>query len=181
MADALLQSETASTIVHVQTSYDSELTNLLHRLEAATSRLEDIATSSTTPENSPPHPSAATTNGLATRSQELLNSPNAGASRAPSTPSLSLPKSEPLPAEIGDFDTLIKGDLAAFVKLSENLDPLLAQQVSLHWILVCDQISHYLWIRQKLSIRRSSLSVNSSSFLPRRRNPTWAHRNIWTF
>ena len=128
MADAFAESETAITLVQAQASLDFVLTKVLHRLEAATSRLEDIATTSTTPENSAPHPSAATTNGLATRSQELLNTPNA-ASRTTSTPSISLPKSETLPSEIEDYDTLIHGDLAAFIKLSDALDPLIAEQV----------------------------------------------------
>jgi adenylyl cyclase-associated protein len=96
------------------------LTLLLRRLEAATSRLEDIASSvtnldgATTPQvNGTPTPSAQPTPVIAP------------------TPSIKVPeKPIDLPPEIEDFDKLINGELADFVKLSQ-MEPLLAEQAQI--------------------------------------------------
>jgi adenylyl cyclase-associated protein len=104
-------------------------------LEAATSRLEDIASSSFDPSSATPAP---LTNGSAdnfTRSASAT--PAAGvpvvgvtaATPSPTpTPAAPIPKPVDLPEVIKDYDELIDGDLAKFVSLSEALDPLLAEQ-----------------------------------------------------
>lgn len=95
------------------------LIELLHRLEAATSRLEDLAT--------PLNPSASTNGTI----------PMAGLATAPipaNTPeSCATPKPavELLPQAINDFDSLIHGDVQAFVNFSEDLGGLVAEQVSM--------------------------------------------------
>jgi adenylyl cyclase-associated protein len=92
------------------------LTSYLLRLEAAASRFEDIA-SSIVPQGSSSQPDAIT------------GASAAAAPKSGSQPSINLPKTDILPPEIEDYDTLINGDLATFVKLSQVLDPLLAEQV----------------------------------------------------
>jgi adenylyl cyclase-associated protein len=99
------------------------LTLLLRRLEAATSRLEDIASSVTALE---------TPVGLSSTSSSQINgtptpSARTTASKA-ATPSVkAVDKVEDLPTEIEEFDKIINGDLAAFVKNSQA-DPLLTEQ-----------------------------------------------------
>jgi adenylyl cyclase-associated protein len=102
------------------------LTDLFRRLEAATSRLEDIATSVAPFDQVGGSPAS----GLAiTSPPEEGASPQPGAlvvaAQAPSAP----PKPE-LPAEVEGFDKLVTGELAAFIKLSDALDPLLGKQAS---------------------------------------------------
>ena len=93
------------------------LTELAHRLEAATSRLEDLAM--------PMNPSASTSGTI----------PVAGLAATPisaDTPDTgATPKSgvEPLPQAINDFDSLIHGDVQAYVNFSEDLGGLVAEQV----------------------------------------------------
>jgi len=102
----------------------NQLKQLSFRLEAATSRLEDIASS--TPEGETPGYTDA--NGTGPRDSVV-----AGATSIPGMPltggAPSPPSAEQLTAEIEDYDTLINGDLATFVKLSESLDPLVGAQV----------------------------------------------------
>lgn len=90
---------------------------LILRLEAATSRLEDIATSvdSTHPE---------TVAAISTAQATIAENAAAGAVPAPSaTP----PK--PLPRSIEDFDKVINEDVKAFVGASEAIGGLVQQQV----------------------------------------------------
>jgi adenylyl cyclase-associated protein len=108
----------------------SSLTDLFHRLEAATSRLEDIATSVATFDQTG---SPASGSGLAIASPPPAPTPASQAltAAAPATPSPP-PKAQPeLPVEVEGFDKLVNGELATFIKLSDALDPLLGQQASL--------------------------------------------------
>lgn len=108
---------------------DTPLTRLVHRLEAATSRLEDIA-SSAQPFESPAagHHGGPSDGSLAVPSQNQ---------RGVQTPSGSTPGAsstqpqEPLPESIEDFDTLINGDLKAYNDLSQALGGVIAEQVFL--------------------------------------------------
>jgi adenylyl cyclase-associated protein len=99
------------------------LIRLVRRLEAATSRLEDIAQATI-------DPSAATNGSLA------VPAPGAppigqGAQSAP-LPSLQAPPPpEPLPQAIEDFGGLINKDVQKYVSLSEGLGGLLAEQARL--------------------------------------------------
>jgi adenylyl cyclase-associated protein len=94
----------------------SPLTCVLYRLEAATSRLEDIA-SSTAGLEVPPN-----TNGAPSASAAVVPVP---------TPSPPVPAKEELPPMIVDFDTLIYGDVKAYHTLStaKGIGGLLGEQV----------------------------------------------------
>jgi adenylyl cyclase-associated protein len=96
---------------------ETPLIRLIHRLEAATSRLEDIASSA-----QPFEPSATGHDGssLAVPSQNQ---------RASTPGASSIQSQEPLPESIEDFDTLINGDLKAYNDLSQALGGVIAEQV----------------------------------------------------
>jgi adenylyl cyclase-associated protein len=110
------------SILHPTLRPPPSLTHLLRRLEAATSRLEDIATSVAHFEHPVPTPASDSSlhvNGTPTPPSQLTPTPSKTV--PPST------KAEDLPEEIEDFDKLISGDLAAFVKLS-TMESLLEEQ-----------------------------------------------------
>jgi len=112
-AQSVLHSSTVSTPI--------SLTTLLRRLEAATLRLEDIATSVILPSESP------------TTAATPASPPNGAPTPViiPPTPTPKpSPKAEYVPKEVQDFGAIISGDVATYIKLS-NLDPLLAQQAQL--------------------------------------------------
>jgi len=102
-------------MVHIIPS--DTLTTLVHRLEAATSRLEDIASAtieSPKPNGASPH------------------SPPAAAPLPPPIPSVAepvKPKADPLPESVEDFDSFINGTVKKFLTLSDELGGPLAQQV----------------------------------------------------
>jgi adenylyl cyclase-associated protein len=96
------------------------LSTLIRRLEAATSRLEDIATSV---DSTHPETVAAISTAQATIAE------NAAAAAALSAPDAAAP-SEPLPRSIEDFDKLINDDVKSFVTESEGIGGLVEQQVS---------------------------------------------------
>ncbi|KAK1823464.1 suppressor of rasval19 [Friedmanniomyces endolithicus] len=94
---------------------DNPLTTLIHRLEAATSRLEDIASSAASFEHSDgstPIPSGGPASSSAPELPALVER----ASQA------HMPKAEPLPPAISDMDELIDTDVKAFVDASKGLD-----------------------------------------------------------
>ncbi|EXJ81707.1 hypothetical protein A1O1_07772 [Capronia coronata CBS 617.96] len=90
------------------------LTTLIKRLEAATSRLEDIATSID-------GPGATTTNGLA---GAAVATPSASAA----TPEPPAPAPEPLPKSVEAFDKIVEEDVDGFVKAANNIGGLVAEQ-----------------------------------------------------
>jgi adenylyl cyclase-associated protein len=92
---------------------------LTTRLEAATSRLEDIASSVGNQD--------ANTNGTL----PAIASPTtlAIADKSPSREATPKQLPEPLPLAIEGFDALINGEVTAFVNLSEGLGGLIAEQV----------------------------------------------------
>lgn len=93
-------------------------TDLVTRLEAATSRLEDMAVSI--------DPSAAT-NGVSSAARGIVSP---GASDEPSSNAIPPPPAvEPLPKDIKCFDALIDGDVQNFVSISKELGGLIAEQV----------------------------------------------------
>lgn len=101
----------------------SALTTLIHRLEAATSRLEDIA--STTfdgPKSNGPVGSVA---ALAPPPP-----PASAPAAAQAPPKPAAPKAEPLPESIEEFDTFLNGAVKKFVGLSDGLGGAIAKQVS---------------------------------------------------
>ncbi|KAL7949825.1 adenylate cyclase associated N terminal domain-containing protein [Trichoderma barbatum] len=92
------------------------LTTLIKRLEAATSRLEDIASSTELPKDvtglvQPPTPLSET-------------------AVAPPPPVLKEPPQEALPESIEDFDTFLNTSIDKYVKLSIQLGGVVAQQAT---------------------------------------------------
>ena len=92
----------------------ARLISVCRRLEAATSRLEDMATSI---DSSHPETVAAISNA---------NAPAAGPSSADGPDSQA---AEPLPRSIEDFDKIINGEVKSFVGASEKVGGLVEQQV----------------------------------------------------
>jgi adenylyl cyclase-associated protein len=95
--------------------------NMDNRLEAATSRLEDLAT--ITPPGSedalaPTTPAAGSRVALPT----LAATGNASAAPPP-------PAAEPLPQSVEEFDEIIGSEVANYVALSEEIGGLIAEQV----------------------------------------------------
>ena len=99
---------------------------LLRRLEAATSRLEDMVPTMTG--------SSASANGQPALPEAGLST-GRGIDRPSgiiSSPQLVL---EPLPPAIDDFDALINGDVKTYVNMSEEIGGLVAEQVCFWKIL----------------------------------------------
>lgn len=111
----IAEPEPPSTPVRV----DIPLT-LLHRLEAATSRLEDMVPAMSDP--------TASTNGMSSLPESGLTAPAVDARGGPGTPDQQ--PMAPLPPAIDDFDALINGDVKTFVNMSEEIGGLVAEQVS---------------------------------------------------
>ena len=124
-----------STTNPVSVAKDNPLTTLIHRLEAATSRLEDIANSANSLESqangSAPPTAGLTPNG----SMPDVSAPHGGGgagvggSREPSTGTVMAVK-EDLPPRIEDMDELLERETKNFVEASNGLDPLVEEQVS---------------------------------------------------
>lgn len=108
-----------------QNNPNNPLTVIIRRLEAATSRLEDIASSSTSFET--------VENGKLSQS----NAPRASAPNLPGTiPAGNNPATESakpaapeLPPAIKEMDELIENDVKTFVEASKGIDPLVEGQV----------------------------------------------------
>ncbi|KAL8700270.1 MAG: hypothetical protein Q9201_005541 [Fulgogasparrea decipioides] len=96
----------------------NNLTTLIKRLEAATSRLEDMVPTIQDP--------SAASNGVASLPESGLTAPGAEArGRLASSPKLA---PAPLPPAIDAFDALINGDVKTFVNMSEEIGGLVAEQ-----------------------------------------------------
>ena len=98
----------------------SALTKLVCRLEAATSRLEDMAQATIDP--SVPTGGIPNTSGTAVAAARGADSDGDDANVQNQAP-------EPLPPALDDFDSLINGDVVKFVNMSEELGGLVAEQV----------------------------------------------------
>lgn len=105
---------------------DSALTQLIRRLEAATSRLEDIA-SSTASFEQPTANGAPSGTVHQTSSMPELPTVSGDSPQPPSQPAA--PAQAALPATIIDMDNMITGDLKKFVDAGEGLDKIIADQV----------------------------------------------------
>ncbi|KAL2137413.1 hypothetical protein VTI74DRAFT_34 [Chaetomium olivicolor] len=124
------------------------LTTLIKRLEAATSRLEDIAQSSlelpqiaqgfqqAVASPQPPAPSLPATAPAGAAASGVPSSPipppTAIRHSAPPPPPAPAPApaTEPVPEEVEEFDTLISQSLGNWVKLSNDLGGLVAEQAA---------------------------------------------------
>ncbi|KAG9244204.1 adenylyl cyclase-associated protein-like protein [Calycina marina] len=101
------------------------LTTLIKRLEAATSRLEDIASSTV-------EPPTAKSNGTSTAVASPPSAPVA-APLPPPIPALAEPveaNAEPLPESVEDFDSFIDGSVKKYVALSQELGGPVAEQAA---------------------------------------------------
>ncbi|KAK2612873.1 suppressor of rasval19 [Conoideocrella luteorostrata] len=99
------------------------LTTLIKRLEAATSRLEDIATSTELPKDvSAPEQTVASTAGAS------LDTPPPSQAAHPKT--ISKPAEEPVAEAIEEFDQLISSSVGNYVKLSKELGGVIAKQAA---------------------------------------------------
>ena len=100
--------------------FESELTAFLHRLEAATSRLEDIAAATVEPSKANgPVPAPPPTG-------PLPPIPAAAASQTPEPVKAPAPL---LPQSVEEFDLFITGALKKFVDLSDEVGGPVAEQV----------------------------------------------------
>ena len=101
---------------------DARLTMVTRRLEAATSRLEDMATSvdATHPDTVAAINSASITQGIAAAATAIA---------APATTEPTPPPTEPIPRSVEEFDKIVKEDVQAFVTASEQIGGLVEQQV----------------------------------------------------
>ena len=115
------------------TNRSGRLLTAFRRLEAATSRLEDMATSIDSS-----HPET-----VATISNAQLHATNAAAA-ATAAPLAPPAAAEPLPASIEDFDKLIDDNVRAFVTSSEKIGGLVGQQVWRREISTVEQADHGL-------------------------------------
>ncbi|KAH8911359.1 hypothetical protein BR93DRAFT_924047 [Coniochaeta sp. PMI_546] len=112
------------------------LTTLIKRLEAATSRLEDMASSSFEIPQAVP----ALQQTLASPQSGISTATSSAQTRAPPTPAPTPappappapPKApeEPLPESIEEFDAFIKTSIGKFATLSKNLGGLIAEQAA---------------------------------------------------
>lgn len=93
---------------------------ILRRLEAATSRLEDLVPTMSD--------ASASTNGIPALPEAGLST---GRGIDQQVGSFASPQAvlEPLPPAIDDFDGLINGDVKTFVNMSEEIGGLVAEQV----------------------------------------------------
>jgi adenylyl cyclase-associated protein len=120
-----------STGSPIPVSKDNPLNSLIRRLEAATSRLEDIASSTASfdAQTNGDH-SLSGTSGLPPSSSmpELTSAQSKDGSREASTSTVQ-PAPEPLPPCIEEMDEMIKNEVSDFQEASKGLDPLIEEQV----------------------------------------------------
>lgn len=99
------------------------LTTLIKRLEAATSRLEDIATSTELPKDVPGLKQATGSPG----GESLAPTPPATAASAKTPPKQT---EEPVPESIEEFQQLINASVGKYVKISNELGGMVAKQAA---------------------------------------------------
>lgn len=105
------------------------VTNLLERLEAATSRLEDIASSAVEIPQAVPGIQETLASPIATSTQGVSNAPTPPAAVAAATAPAGA-ADEPLPESIEDFDVFLKTSVDKYAKLSQQLGGLIAEQAA---------------------------------------------------
>lgn len=105
------------------------LSSFLHRLEAATSRLEDIASSAQSTDALPNGLPAVASKAPASASAPNLPliSPQSSTQTVRAAPE---PIPDPLPAAISDMDALINAEVAAFLTAARGIDPLVEEQAA---------------------------------------------------
>lgn len=113
MADTLNYHHSQASL---QAPVDNALTLLVRRLEAATSRLEDIATSATALEQPDGVSRSAASGAPPTASAPELPGVSGGSSKS------ALPSAPPLSPAIADLDELMDQDLGKFEKAAQALN-----------------------------------------------------------
>lgn len=103
------------------------LTNLLGRLEAATSRLEDIASSAVEIPQAVPNIQETLASPVADTSK---GAPDAAAATS-AAPAAKAAADEPVPESVEEFDDFLKSSVAKYSKLSEALGGLIAEQAAM--------------------------------------------------
>lgn len=139
MADTLRYSSqspaSAATAPDKTNSQNNPLTAVIRRLEAATSRLEDIATSAANHGESgsasggqqqPSQQRDVSAASAPPPSGNAVSAVSAGGGAAPEKPAAA-----PVAPAIMEMDQLIDGEVKNFVEASKGLDPLVESQVSI--------------------------------------------------
>jgi adenylyl cyclase-associated protein len=106
-------------LVYLPESCSDQVANWIKRLEAATARLEDIASSTVElPQGVP-------------ALKETLATPQSGiiATSTPAPAAPPPPAPEPVPESIEEFDNFVNTTVQKYAKLSKSLGGLLAEQV----------------------------------------------------
>lgn len=107
-----------------QASWLAKMANILSRLEAATSLLENIV--------SPNLGDLSTAvNGALSNDKELGLAAVGGIAAQPQGVTPPIPPAEPLLPAIEDFDAMISEDVQRYVKMSQAIGGLVAEQVGL--------------------------------------------------
>ncbi|KAB5535249.1 adenylate cyclase associated N terminal-domain-containing protein [Coniochaeta sp. 2T2.1] len=108
------------------------LTTLIKRLEAATSRLEDMASSSIEiPQGVPAlQQTLASPQSAVSSSVQTPAAPTPAPTPAPAPPPAPKKPEEPLPESIEEFDAFINTSIGKFASLSKNLGGLIAEQAA---------------------------------------------------
>ena len=145
---------------------NNPLTLIIRRLEAATSRLEDIASSSTTFE--------ALDNGkIAQGNAPRASAPNLPGTAVSGSPAIEAPKpaAPELPPAIKEMDELIESEVKKFVEASKGIDPLVEGQVGAMYTKSKEDNSSQQY-RPRPQQRPSATKGASLSPRPRPRSPT---------
>lgn len=142
MADTLRYSQAPSEATQNNNAQNNPLTAVIRRLEAATSRLEDIATSAANYGESGASPAGQQPAQQQSRDVSAAGAPapSGNAVSAVSTQGGGAPAkaaTPPVAPAIMEMDELIDGEVKSFVEASKGLDPLIESQVSIsmRWIV----------------------------------------------
>lgn len=130
---------------------NSDLTELLGRLEAATSRLEDIASSASSFEGSQPshaHGSAAAAINRAAST--------ASTSKQTAAPPSSASELEDLPESVVEFDNVVQNHLKPFLDQGNKLGGVVAEGVSQLHVIECTALTCVSLTVRRLSSARLS-------------------------
>ncbi|CAK7219590.1 suppressor of rasval19 [Sporothrix eucalyptigena] len=108
----------------------NNLTTLIKRLEAATARLEDIASSTIELPQAVPNLQQSIASPASGGSSVSTPAPTAPALAAAAAPKAPAAPAEPLPEVIEEFDVFLEGAVAKFVDLSNKRGGLVAEQAA---------------------------------------------------
>lgn len=117
------------------------LTAIISRLEAATSRLEDIASSTI-----PPPSDAPKSNGISTPTQQAITTPPPPTSVQ--APALKKIIEDSVPECVAEFDSFIQGAVKKYVNLSDEIGGVVAEQVSALHITSFPKSLPWYWPRR---------------------------------